>query len=81
MKINKIKFKYIIRGVMTMSIWTHVNCNFRLADYQVVSDKDIYKVFGKQLLWGEEFNGEEYYLPMGSEESLHFKILNSHVCN
>lgn len=50
-----------------MSIWTHVNCNFRLADYQVVSDKDIYKVFGKQLLWGEEFNGEEYYLPMGSE--------------
>lgn len=57
-----------------MSIWTHVNCNFRLADYQVVSDKDIYKVFGKQLLWGEEFNGEEYYLPMGLEESLHINI-------
>lgn len=59
-----------------MSIWTHVNCNFRLAD-ESVSDDDIYKVFGKQILWDdlEEYDKDEYYLPRGSEGSLNINIL------
>ena len=57
-----------------MSAWTHVNCNFRLADYNEVTDEDIYKVFGKQLLWGEKFNRDVNYLPRGSEGSLHINI-------
>lgn len=62
-----------------MSIWTHVNASFRLDGYGYISDKEIEKIFGKQVSYEDlsQYYGKKHKvktLPMGSEGSLEMTI-------
>lgn len=59
-----------------MSQWTHVNASFRLDSFGVITDEEIYDVFGRHVGYDDlyDYDGEYKSTPMGSEGSLQISI-------
>lgn len=64
-----------------MSVWTHVNSSFRIANSRNITDKEIYDNFGKVIEYEDIYSIEDInsitdkILPCGSEGSLDINIL------